>query len=192
VKNRLSEQKPIVIYICDEEDEKSEKALDSKVFCNEKIGLAMKRFTCLKGAIQSIPDERLAEKIARQTPSFHFFDPAGKPIKVLKGRQATSCSAFSGRVQALWDSSFVMKLKDYTKRMGKILDQMDKLEAEKARLTDKMDRAADNPGKLLRLQKEQEELTAEEASIGEEEQELLKGVALKPEFLPEGSESVQR
>jgi hypothetical protein len=192
VKSNLGERKPIVIYICDEEDEKTERALDSKIFSNEKIGVAMKRFTCLKGSIQSIPDERLADKIARQTPVFYFYDPAGEPMKVLKGKRATSTSAFSAMVGKLWDKSYVMKLKAYAKTMGQILDQLDKLEAEKERLQDKKDRAADKPAKLKQLQKEDAVLAEREKKVQEMEEELLLAAALKPEFSEEGEESAQR
>jgi len=192
VKEHVGGHKPIVIYICDEEDEKAERALDSKIFCNEKIGLALKRFTCLKGSIQSIPDERLALKIARQTPLFYFYDPAGKPMKVLKGKRATSTSAYSAQVGKVWNTSFVMKLKVYTKKMSQVLDEICKIDAAKARLTDKMDRAADKPGKLAQLQKEEQALAKKEQKVQEMEEELLQASGLKPEFSPEGTESVQR
>jgi hypothetical protein len=192
VKDNLGEHTPIVIFICDEEDEKVDKALESKIFCNEKIGVAMKRFVCLKGSIQSIPDERLANKIAKQTPLFHFYDPAGKPMKVLKGKRATSTSAFSAMVSKLWDKSYVMKLKAYVKAMGRVLDAIDKLESAKERLSDKMDRAADKPAKLKQLQKEEKALAAQEQKVQEMEEELHQEACLKPEFKADGAESAQR
>jgi hypothetical protein len=190
VKRHLGERKPIVVYICDEEDEKTAKALDSKVFCDEKVGLALKRFVCLKGAIQTIPDDRMMAQMAKKTPIFHFYDPAGNHFNTLSGRKATSKSGFSSRVGKLWDLSFTMRLKDYTKRMGKVLDRIDKLEAEKERLSAKMERAADNPGKLKGLQREEEALTKLEEELQKDEQEILETCALKKEFLP-GEESAQ-
>ncbi len=154
--------------------------------------MALKRFVCLKGSIQSIPDERLADKIARQTPLFYFYDPAGKPMKLLKGKRATSTSAFSACVAKLWDVSYVMRLKTYTKKMGQILDQIDKVEAAKKRLSDKMDRAANKPGKLRQLQKEEKALAAQEKKVQEQEEELLQKACVKPEFTAEGAESAQR
>jgi hypothetical protein len=192
VKKNQSEHRPLVIYICDEEDEKSALALDSKIFSNEKIGIAMKRFTCLKGSIQSIPDERVALKLAKQTPIFYFYDPAGKPMKELKGKRAMSTSAFTAQVSQLWDDSFVMDIKEYSKRMAVVLSEIDDLEGKKAQLTDQMDRAADKPAKLRQLQKEQEALAKDEKRVQEMEEELLKAAALKPEFTAEGDESAQR
>lgn len=192
VKKNLGEHKPLVIYICDEDDEKAERALDGKIFSNEKIGIAMKRFTCLKGSIQSIPDERLAQKIGRQTPVFYFFDPAGKPMKELKGKRAMSTSAFTAQVSKLWDDSYVMSIKEYAKKMAVVLTEIDKVEREKAQLTDQMDRAADKPAKLRQLEKEQAALAEEEKRVQEMEAELLKAAALKPEFTAEGAESAQR
>ena len=192
MKSHLGEHKPIVIFISDEEDESTERALEGKIFCNEKIGVAMKRFVCLRGSVQSIPDGRLAEKMARQTPIFYFYDPAGKPVKELKGKRATSTSAFSAVVSKLWDLSYELKLKAYSKQMGQILDEMDKVESAKARLTDQMDRAADKPAKLRQLQQEQDELAKQEQRVQEMEAELLKSCTLKPEFTAAGEESAQR
>ena len=181
---RKGENKPIVIWIADDEDEKTNEALESRVFNNEKIGIAMKRFTCLRGTIQMIPDERIADEALRRTPSFYFFNPAGELLNEVHGKRATSRSGFSGNVEKLFNVSFEMSLKDYSKRMGKILDQMDRVAGEKERLDAKMERAADSPGKLAALVKEQDELQKKQTALEELEQELLGISGIKAEFLP--------
>ena len=181
---RKDERKPTVIWIADDEDAKTNEALESRVFNNEDIGIAMKRFTCLRGAVQMIPDERIAGEAQRRTPSFYFFNPAGELVNEVHGKRATSRSGFSACVGKLFDLSFAMSLKDYSKRMGKILDQMDRVAGEKERLDAKIERAADNPGKLAPLVKEQDELKEKQAALETLEQELLGVSGVKPDFLP--------
>jgi hypothetical protein len=183
VKARAEARQPIVIWICDVEDDKGNINLEKKIFNDEKVGLAMKRFICLKAELQSLPDEREAEKLMRKAPLFYFYDPAGEEFgKTLFGKRAASRSGFCSQLEKLWDHSFSTKLKDYHKLMSKLLDELDKLESEKSRLTSKMDRAADNPPKLAKLKKEEEELKAEEAKLEKEEQEILASVELNTQF----------
>ena len=192
VEKEASAKRPLVIWLCDAEDDKTNDALEAKIFRDEKIALAMKRFTCLKGEIQTIPDERQMEKVLRQAPVFYFYDPAGNRLDQLEGRRATSRSGFSGRIEKLWDVSFEMRLKDYSKKMGHVLDRMDKLEGEKQRLTAKMDRAADNAPKLRRLQAEEAKLKEQETAIQKDEQAILDSLKVRPEFLDAPGESAQK
>jgi hypothetical protein len=191
---RAKERKPCVVWLCDAEDDRKNEQLEKKLFFDEKIGLAMKRFICLRADIQAIPNDREAEKLYRKAPLFYFFDPAGKQFgRTLYGKRAASRSGFCRQLEKLWDLSFEMKLKVYSKQMGKILDELDKLEGEKNRLTGKMDRAADNPRKLEQLKKEEEALKAEEDEITAKEKEILDAVTLREEFrAPDGNESVQK
>jgi hypothetical protein len=188
---KLDDKLPVVVWICDIEDEKSNNKILGRVLCDEKVGLAMKRFVCLKAEIQSIPDERQADKLARKCPIFQFYDPAGNLFADLQGRRATSKGGFCSRVEKLWDVSFSVRLKEYVRDMSKILDKIDKIEGEKQRLERKLARAADNKRKYDALQKEREELLAKEAEIAEEEQETLEKVTLRPEFA-ENDESVKK
>lgn len=183
VEARAEAKQPIVIWICDAEDDKGNVNLEKKIFNDEKVGLAMKRFICLKGELQTLPDEREAAKLARKTPLFYFYDPAGEQFgKPLYGKRASSRSGFCSQLEKLWDHSFSTKLKVYHKSMSKLLDKLDKLESEKMRLTSKMDRAADNPSKLAKLQKEEEALKAEEEKLEKEEQDILASVKLSSQF----------
>jgi hypothetical protein len=184
---RSKEHKPVVVWICDAEDDRGNDQLEKKIFYDEKVGLAMKRFICLRGDIQALPNEQEAEKLYRQAPLFYFFDPAGKEFtKPLYGKRASSRSGFCKVLEKLWDKSFELSLKDYSKQMSDILDELDKLEGQKTRLTDQIDRAADNPRKLAQLKKEEEELQAAEAEINAKEKQIVDGVAVRAEFLPSG------
>lgn len=182
MKRRAQEKKPVVVWIYDSEDEKTNANLESKVFYDEKVGLALKQFVCLKGDVESIPDEKLMKKTRRKAPMIYFFDPAGKPFDTLTGKRATSRSGFTSRLEKLWDLSYDMKLRVYAKKMSALLDQMDKLEEKKRQIESKMARAAANPGKFSALKKQEEKLKAEEAKLLDAEQKILEACKLRPEF----------
>ncbi len=173
---------PTVVWIYDLEAEKVNRSLETKIFQDLKVGLALKRFTCLKGNIETIPDERLAEKLRKQAPVFYFFDPAGKSFTVLKGKKGASRSRFYSTVEKLWSASFKVKLRDFAKKMTKVLDRIDKIEKEKTLLEAKMKRAEGKPGKLRGLTKQKDKLKDEEDEILADEQKLLADCKVKDEF----------
>ena len=183
VKRQAGGSKPAVIWVFDAEDDRKNEQLEKKVFADNKIGLALKRFLCLKAEIQSIPDDKLLRETARKCPMFIFYDPAGEEFGRLAGKKAGSKSGVSSQIEKLWDLSFEVRLKDYSKQMGKLLDELDKIERDKERLTKKMTSAAGKPGKLKGLQKEEEKLKAEEAKLLEKEQELIAACKLRPDFV---------
>ena len=125
-------------------------------------------------------------------PVIRFYDPAGSQVHEMKGKRATSRSTFTTRVERLWDLSFAVRLKEYARDMGDVLDEMEKVDGDKSRLADQMERAADNPRKLAALQKELDELKAREEAVLAAEREVLAGVVLREEWLKEGEESASK
>ena len=117
IKKRVGNGRPALVWIFDGEKDQKNDLLEGKLFGEEKIGLALKRFSCLRGDIMSIPDDRLLKKIARRVPMFYFYDPAGDLLEKLEGKRATSRSGVVGRVEKLWRMSFDLKLKAYVKQM---------------------------------------------------------------------------
>ena len=185
VKRRAGENKPVVVWIYDPENDKVNQGLESKVFYDEKVGLALKQFVCLKGDVETIPDERLMKKTRRKTPIFYFFDPAGKPFDTLTGKRATSRSGFTSRLEKLWELSYDMKLRVYAKKMSSLLDRMDKLAEKRKQLESKMARAASSPSKYAGLQKQEEKLKKAEAKLLDEEQKIFDACKLRPEYQKE-------
>jgi hypothetical protein len=179
---RAKEALPIVIWIYDLEDEKTNQSIETKIFCDEKVGLALKRFICLKGNLEGIPDRELVKDLRRRAPVFYLYDPAGKPFDTLEGKSATSRSRFYGLVEKLWGASFDVRLRDFAKQMGDILDRVDKLETQKQLLAAKKARAADNPRKLAALKDDEEELAKEEKAILDDEAAILASCKRKAEF----------
>jgi len=174
---------PTVVWIYDLENDKLNRSLETKVFQDLKVGIALKRFTCLKGNIETIPDEKLADQLRKRAPVFYFFDPAGKLYATLQGKKGTSRSRFYKTVEKLWSASFNVRLRDFNKKMTKILDRIDKVEKEKDLLEAKMKRAEGKPGKLRGLARQQDKLKAREEEVLEDERKLLADCTLKDEFV---------
>jgi hypothetical protein len=183
---------PTVVWIYDVEDEKENRLLETRVFQDLKVGVALKRFACLKGNIATIPDEAVAERLRRRSPIFLFYDPAGEPFARLEGKRATSRSGFYRVVEKLWRTSFELKLRSFTGRMTKILDRIDRLEKEKQLLAAKKSRAEGNPRKLRGIVREEDELEEEERAVLEDEEELLADCRLRKEFVSGNPEAAGR
>lgn len=185
-------KKPVLVWIYDVEDDRTNSNIESSVFGDEKVALAMKQFVCLKAEIQSMPDSREAEKLVRTAPIFHFFDPSGARIDTLNGKRATSRSGVTARIEKLWDLSYEVRLREYSRDMARVLDQMERIDGDKARLLDQMDRAADNPRKLASLKREEEDLKKEEENVLAEERKILAGVTLKSDWTAPKDEAAQK
>jgi cell shape-determining protein MreC len=145
----------------------------------------MKRFVCLKANTESLADSRMARDLNKRAPIFYLYDPAAKLFTTLEGKKASSRSRFYGAVEKLWKASFVMKLKDFTKKMSKVLDEIDKIEKKKELLAAKKARAAGNASKLGVLNRQERKLKEEEKKIHDREAALLESCRRKPEFLAE-------
>jgi hypothetical protein len=185
VKRRASDQKPAIVWIFDPLDDSTHEALNAKIFCDEKIGLALKQFICLKGDVESIPDEKQMKKMQRKTPLFYFYDPAGKLFSNLSGKRATSRSGVSSQIEKLWGVCYEMKLRDYARKMSDLLDRLDKLESKKKQLEQKMAKAASKPSKFKALQREEAKLKAQEEKLLESEQKILEACKLRDTFRKE-------
>jgi len=185
---------PAVVWLYTPADEKALNAINTKVFQNERVGIAMKKFRCYRVNVEEIENREIREEYLRSAPSFIFFDPAGDAVAKLSGKQASSLSAFSGSVGKAWNQSFTVKLKPYTKRMTNILNRLDKLngrtqimEQGQARLDNKP-----NAVKKRKLQAEAETLRAEKEAILTDEQEILASVELRSRYRPEEQASLDR
>ncbi len=186
------ENLPAVIWIYDLADEKKNSALETKIFTDLKVGIALKRFACLKGNIDTIPNEKLANDLRKRAPVFYFYDPAGKSFTQLMGKKAASRSRFYGVVEKLWAASFQVKLRDFSGKMTKILDRIDKVEKEKALLAAKKSRAEGKPGKLRTIARDEEKLKKEEEKVLEDEQKLLADCRLRDEYASGAPETAQK
>jgi hypothetical protein len=190
IKDLFSEVKPgsqpTVVWVFDPADEQGAQKINGAIFNNENVGIALKHFNCLKVNAQEIPNEELKTKYLKEVPAFYFFDPAAKLVANVNGKRAASLSGFSKLMEATWDKSFTMTLKDFTKQYKEILDAFDKVDVKQQAVT--RDRQKLEEKKDPKLQKEVEaaeaEIAAEKKKIEETEKGVLEKCALKPEYVP--------
>ena len=180
---------PAVVWIYNPEDEKANTSCEGNLFQNEGIGLAMKKFRTFRVNWHDIPTEALQKQYA-STPAFHFYDPSGKLISKTQGKKVSSLSTFSKAMNAAWSKSFTSKLRDYQKKMTKILDRLDRVDGRKQVLEQSKARllAKPNPRKQRALDKEEAELQKLASKIAEDETKLVTSVKVKSGFLVEKDE----
>ena len=183
--------KPSVVWMQDLEAEKDITKANA-IFQNENIGLAMKRFNCFTVDVQAIPDGPIKEKYFRQI-GFHFFDPKGNAVgKPLTGKRSSSLSAFNRIIERAWNKVFTMTIKDYQKRMKKVLDGFDKVDVKKQAID--RDRAKiatkPNPAKAKQIEKDQAEMDKAKKKVEELEKSIVDKCTLRPEYL-EGEKSAE-
>ena len=176
--------KPSVIWMQDLEEEKDITKADA-IFQNENIGLAMKRFNCFKVDAQGIPDGDIKEKYMRQI-GFHFFDPKGDAVgKPITGKRALSMSGFNRALEKTWGTVFTMTIKEYQKKMKKVLDGFDKVDIKKQAIDrDRADLAKKpNPAKAKKLERDQAEMDKMRKGVEDLEKQIFDECALKPKYL---------
>lgn len=181
------DNKPTVVWFCDVADDKTNRNIDGKIFKNEPMGIALKRFNCLRVNVLELPEGDLKNEYVKLAPAFLFFDPAAEPVsKPLSGKRATSLGAFSSLVEKTWSKTFTMKFKAYKDGYTKILGLMDKADLQKTKIEKDKARLAEkpNPAKQRKLQQEEEDLKEQMAEIDKQEKELIEACALRAEFLP--------
>lgn len=184
VRRNAKPASPTLVWIYDRYDDKANNLLESKIWRDERVGLALKRFVCLRGDAQDLPVGTMRNEVKRRLPVLFLFSPGGKPFCVLEGKRAMSRSTFYSRLEKLWGDSFTMTLRTYTKAMFKILDRLDGIGARMEVLWGKAEKAADKPAKLAAVKRAMAELEKEEKKVLEDEERILAACAPRPEFRP--------
>ena len=182
--------RPTLVWFYSIEDEKENRSCEASVFANEKLGLALKRFRCVKIDVESITDARMRREYGSKTPAFRMIDPAGKTVATIAGKSATSLSRFRGMVTSTWRKMFTMDQGAFVKKMTKILDRLDRVTAKRTVLAAKKQRVEQRGqrAKLAAIAKDEEELAALEQEIEKDEKKVIDGCQLKAVFLEKGDE----
>ena len=181
--------KPTIVWLCDVSDDKILKKIDGTIMKNEGVGIAMQRFNTFRVNVLDMPDGELKDKYMKRLPAFHFYDPAAKPLKAIAGKRAASLSMFTKLMEATWNQSFVMTLKDFQKGMKDVLDGLDKYEVKKQVVDKKRERLEEKPNRGVQRQVDAEQAKLDEMrkEIEEQEKALVDKCALRPDFLPEAA-----
>ena len=180
----LENPQPTLVWFFSLDNERENQSCESTVFQNEQVGLALKRFRCVKIDVESIQDARLRERYGRSTPAFHVIDPAGKTVSKLEGKSATSLSRFNGMLKGTWGRMFTVSQRAFVKDMTKILDRLDRVTAQRTVLNSKKQRLEEkgNRAKLAALARDEAELAEQQTEIEQDEQQIIERCELRKEF----------
>jgi hypothetical protein len=162
---------------------------ESKIFQNEPVGIALRMFRTYRVNVAEIRDETIRKEY-EDTPAFHFFDPAGKPLFELSGRKVDSLSKFDSALDKVWRVSFKTRRDAYARGMKNVLDELDKLSGQQTIYDQDVARNAERPSprKTRALEKDKAELEELAAEIEQMEKDLKDTVELREEYLPEDDE----
>jgi hypothetical protein len=179
-----SDSRPALVWIYDPSQVDENASCEANLFQNEQVGLAMKKFRTFRLNLVSVRDEHV--KAEHSTPSFLFFDPAGKQLGRLEGKKVDSLSAFTTHMEGAWNKSFETALRAYTRSMTKILDRLDRVEAQKTILTQQKARLEEKPNarKAHEVEQGEKALADELAKVEEDEKEVLGSIVLRTEYRP--------
>jgi hypothetical protein len=184
------DSRPTLVWFFDLEDEDLNRKCESTVFSNEKLGLALKRFRCVKIDVQSIAEDRLRREYASQTPAFRIIDPAGETLAVMQGPRATSLSRFRGMVSSAWRKMFTMSQDNFVRKMTDILNRLDRVNSQKTVLDSQKKRYQErgNRRKLAEVERDAEELAAEQKKIEQDEEAIKEACSLRDSYLKKDDE----
>ena len=178
---------PSIVWFQDISDDQTIKKIDGAIMGNEKVGIALKRFNCFRVNVLDLPEGEMKKKHLKELPAFYFFTPDAKMAKKVNGKRATSLSSVNKLIEYVWNQSFDMSIKQYSKKMKGVLDAFDSADIAQQkndRLQAKVDEGG-NPSLERKLKAQKEVVAAMMKEIEEMEREILESCKLKPKFLPE-------
>jgi hypothetical protein len=178
---------PSVVWLFQADDDKTNQACDAKIFQNEPVGLALRKFRCFRLDVNAIADDRIRKEYEKAAPGFLFFDPSGDEVAKVGKRKVSSLSGFNTALERTWRSTFTVNMKTFTKKMGRILDQIDRLDTQKQIIAQSKARLAQKPKprKMRSIEKEEEQLKVAEKKVLDDERLLADSVELRAQYLPE-------
>ena len=143
--------KPMLIYVTSDDNTDSyTRKLEDVCFPDERVAIGSKFFKCIKITTGNALQDRLITKHGKSTPRLLLVTRDYKVLSVLEGRKISSgklVKAMSGLVRKEYKNSFDSMVSGY----GKLLNELDRLEGEKALLADKVKRAEGNKAKLAKI-----------------------------------------
>ena len=174
-----SVKKPCVVLIADPTASMADfEQLETVVFKNEKIGLAMKAFDALRIAPEDADSDPILGGHGKTVPRLLVVDPAKEKVKVLEENKI-KVSGLYKLMKATAGSFYKEKLDKLVKSHLKMLTEQDQLSNEVKTLQDKESRLADEDSPkakkdLEKLRKEMNEVKEELTKLMEKTVELWK------------------
>jgi len=172
-------ERPVIVFVDGpgSADEVIDK-IETIVFKNEKIGLAMKAFRTVKIDPANAADDAYVSEHGKTVPRLLLIDPVKEKVKVLEAKRI-KVSALYSAMKKVAAGFYKEKLDKVVKQHLRLLNERDKLASEMKRLQDRETRLADEDGpaakrKLQKVVKEREDLTGELEELAGQERDLWK------------------
>jgi hypothetical protein len=144
-------EKPMLIYVTsDDNTDAYSRKLEDICFPDERVAIGSKFFKCIKITTGNALQDRLLVKHGKSSPRLLLVTRDYKVLSVLEGKKISSgklVKAMSHLVRKEYKNSFDSMVSGY----AKLLNQLDRLEGEKALLADKTKRAEGSKAKLAKI-----------------------------------------
>jgi hypothetical protein len=147
--------KPMLIYITSDDNTGAyTRKLEDVCFPDERVAIGSKFFKCIKITTGNALQDRLLTKHGKSSPRLLLVTRDYKVLSVLEGKKISSgklVKAMSNLARKEYKTSFDSMVSGY----AKLLNELDRLEGEKALLADKVKRADGNKAKLAKIARSQ-------------------------------------
>lgn len=187
---RAREPKPILLWVYSTMDGDAMDACDDHLRADEEASLCVDRFRRFRLDVETIRSEKIRDEIG-PTPAYIYFDPAGREVARVSGKNASDCRSFEHALEKGWRAVFETSRRRYMKAMTKILDEKQEIEERRTELADERAELADrpNPRKERAIERKSQAIEKAFEKVLEVERETKDDVTLKEEFR-EGSDEV--
>ena len=167
-----SVKKPCVVFVADPTASMADfEKIDTVVFANEKIGLAMKAFDALRIAPEDAESDPILGGHGKGVPRLLVVDPSKEKVKVLEEKKI-KVSGLYKLMKSTAGSFYKEKLDKCVKSHLKMLTEQDQLANEVKTLKEKEGRLADEDS--AKAKKDIEKLRKEMSEVEKELEELAK------------------
>jgi hypothetical protein len=168
-------EKPMMIYITsDDPTDSITRKLEDVVFANEAVGIGSKFFDTIKVSPGNADQDRLLSENGRHTPRLVFVTREFKVTGTLQKKQLSAgklLKAMKSLARKEYKNNFERMVRDYTK----LLNELDRLEGRKAKLSDDRARLQAKPSasKAKKLARTEKEYEADVKTWEDKERKLL-------------------
>jgi hypothetical protein len=174
---------PAIVLLYVPSDEEKVDDCESEFMEHEEVALSMEHFRLFRLNVDTIVRKEVRESFG-STPATLFFDPNGKKIADLRGRNASSCKAIMATVERAWSDTYTVSWRRWTKAAQKLLDRRDELAETRMEIQVDRERLREkpNPRKERAIERVEEKLRKEEEELREAQYAHEDEVKLRPEF----------
>jgi len=165
--------RPMLVYVVsDDNTDATTRKLEDVCFADERIAIGSKFFDCVKVTAGNAMQDRLLAANGDSTPRLVLISRDYDVQEVMEERELSSgkiVRAMSKTVRADYKTSFDGLVSKY----AKLLNELDRLDGQRALIADKIERAGDDKSKLKKAERDKEKYEQEMEDWKKKEEKLL-------------------